>query len=146
MKAKNVCPIVFLLCLFGVLQAQNAAALEKLQHRLNAEQIAEMQSRTHYKYEGMVLFYSSSFLVVDNGQSRAATDAEIQAIDIDQYNSLRNDKENVTVYDEVLRKDVILLSRKAFEAVVLAHLNEFDKKAYLAYVRTASEMALKTNQ
>lgn len=125
--------IAGLMCLFASANAQSTAALEKLQQRLDSEQITEMQRLTNYKYEGMLLFYSSSFLVVDNGQPRAATEAEIRAVDIDQYNALRTETAAVSVHDATLGKDLLLLGRDEFEQVVLGHLSDADAAAYLAY-------------
>ena len=146
MKTKSLGLLVALLCFCGIAQAQSAAALAKLNSRYNFEQLAEMQQNTRYKYEGLLLFYSASFLVLENGQARPATELEIAALDIDQYNGLRNQKTSVSVHDASIGKDLQLLSRDEFEKVVLAHLSESDAAAYLAYKAAALSTQGKTNE
>lgn len=146
MKMKSLSLLVALLCFFSITQAQSAAALAKLNQRFNLEQLAEMQQNTHYKYEGLLLFYSSSYLVIDNGQTRPATELEIAALDIDQYNALRSEKSAVSVHDATTGLDLQLLSRADFEKVVLAHLSEGDASAYLAYKAAALSTQGKTNE
>jgi hypothetical protein len=138
--------LVFMLMVFGIAQAQSPAALEKLQQRYNADQIAELEQNTHYKYEGLLLFYASSFMVMDNGQARAATEAEIRAVDLNQYNALRQEQQSVSVHDAALGKDLLLLSRDEFEKLVLARLNRADREAYLTYKAEAISLQGKSNQ
>jgi hypothetical protein len=136
---KLKCVGLLLIAFFGgaaTLQAQSAAALAKLQARYDASQLAEMQTETHYKYIGMLLYYSSSFLVVD-GTQRPATETEIAAVNLDQYASLRSKRDAVIVHDATLGKDLVLLSRDEFEAVVLGHLSIDDIVAYNAYKTAA---------
>jgi hypothetical protein len=125
--------LIALFCLMATVQAQSPAALQKLNQKFNVEQLAEMQRLTNYKYEGLLLYYSESFLVSDNGITRAATEQEISAVDIDQYRELRNEKASVAVHDAILGKELVLLSRAAFEKIVLARLSDADATAYLAY-------------
>ena len=44
-----------------------------------------------FMYEGLLLFYSSSFLVKEDGVFRPATGSEIAAVDLDQYNASRDE-------------------------------------------------------
>lgn len=143
---KSLSLLAVLLCLFSIMQAQSAAALAKLNQRYNHEQLAEIQQKTHFKYEGLLLFYSSSYLVVENGQTRPATEMEIAALDIDQYNSLRSEKSAVAVHDASTGLDLQLLSRVDFEKVVLTQLSEADAEAYLAYKAAALSTQGKTNE
>ncbi|MEO8590999.1 MAG: hypothetical protein ABI432_16595 [Flavobacteriales bacterium] len=113
--------------------SQSQAALDKLLGRYSAEQVEEMQLRAHYKYEGLLLFYSSSFLVLDNGVYRSATEAEIAAVDLDQYIGARAELEDVVVHDADLANDILLRSRQHFEQLVLGQLSADDRAAYLAY-------------
>lgn len=146
MKMKKTHLLFSAMVLFGTCYGQNSAALEKLEGRFGRDQIAEMQAHTHHKYEGLLLFYSSSFMVLENGQERAATDAEIRAVDLDQYNHLRQEKMAVVVHDPQLGKDLRLLSRSEFEALVLSRLSETDRAAYLAYRSAAMELGSKHNR
>jgi hypothetical protein len=128
--------VLFLLLILGgwcTAMAQSPAAMQKVAQKYGHEQLADMQQHTHYKYHGLVLFYSSSFMVVENGQARAATEDEISRINLDEYNSQRQTESATTVHDAAIDKDIQLLSRDAFEAVVLGQLNPADKEAYLQY-------------
>jgi hypothetical protein len=138
--------LLMLGCSLATLQAQSPAALEKLQLKYDAAQIADIQQNTHYKYEGLLLYYSSSFLVVDNGQPRAATEDEIRLVNLDQYNAVREAKTSVTVHDAALGHDIVLLGRTAFEAIVVAALSEADLQAYQAYKAAAQGLNAKDNQ
>ena len=68
MKNMNAKGFGFLLlmvfCFLGLARAQSNAAMQKVQDRYDATQLADLQANTHYKYVGMLLYYSSSFLVV----------------------------------------------------------------------------------
>lgn len=121
----------------GYLRAQSGAALEKVEARYNPAQLADLQAQTHYKYVGLLLYYASSFQIVEHGQPRAATEPEIAALDIDQYASLRTEDRDVTVHDVGTGLDLLLLSRHAFETLVLGVLDDADTAAYLAYKAAA---------
>ncbi len=129
--------------LFGILLAatsaiaQSAAALQKLESRYGPEQVEEMRVDAHYRYMGMLVYYSSSFLVNDGGQLRAATEEEITKVDLPHYDALRSVTGRVTVQDEDLRKEIVLLGRDELEQVMLQQLNAEDAAAYLAYKTTS---------
>ena len=113
--------------------SQSPAALQRLSQRYDAVQLEDLRTNTHYKYVGLLLFYESSFLVVDGGQLRVATEDEILSIDLDGMNGLRSVEERVQVANAVKGRDIVLLSRNEFEALFLSHANAEDKAAYLAY-------------
>lgn len=121
--------------------AQSPAALARLEQRYSVEQLADMAQNAHYKYIGLQLFYSSSFLVVENGSARAATEAEIAAIDLDQYQHLRQEETNVRVLDTEIGKEILLLSRAEFEGMVLGQYDAHDRAAYLAYKAEATAVS-----
>lgn len=121
-----------------MLLAQSPAALAKMQQRYTAEQVEEMRVRGHYKYEGLLLFYGSSFLVEEDGQFRSATEPEILGIDLHAHDALRETKEDVVVFDPLLHKQVLLLSRSRFEELVIASLSEADRADYIAYKARAT--------
>lgn len=136
--------LAFCLVAVGMLHAQSPAALDKLTQKYGPEQVAEIKLNTHYKYESMLLFYAASFRVTENGVDRAATEQEIALIDLDAYNSLRQEKTGVVVRDADLGKDIVLLSRFEFENLLLAQLGEVDRAAYLAYKQQAQSGASKS--
>jgi hypothetical protein len=139
MNLKQVGLLVFVCMAALGIKAQSQAALDKLHQRYTAEQLEDMRLHAHHKYQGLQHYYAASFLVIDNGQPRAATEAEVAAIDIDQYRALRQEKNNVEVHDAMIGKDVVLLSRDAFERVVLDRLDEQDRRDYLAYKAAATD-------
>lgn len=122
----------------GAARSQSQAALEKLHQRYSPEVVEDMQVNTHYKYAGLLLYYSSSFLVNDHGQLRAATEEEIAAVDLVQYDRMRSTTDRVGVRDAPVGKELILLGRDEFEQVVMAHLNAVDHAAFLAYKAAAT--------
>ena len=115
------------------LVAQEQAAMDKLLLRYTPEQVEEMRMRAHYKYEGLLLFYSSSFLVKEDAVFRTATGSEIAAVGLDQYNATRDELVDVVVHDATLDTDILLRSRVHFEELVMGHLNAHDRAAYAAY-------------
>lgn len=128
--------VLFLLLIlgaWGAAMAQSPAALQKVTQKYGHEQLADMQQHTHYKYQGLLLYYSSSFLVLEDGQARAATEDEIGRINLDEYQGLRQEESAASTYDAAIGKDIQLLSRNEFEAVVLGQLSPVDKEAYLQY-------------
>lgn len=125
----------------GTASAQSPAALARLEQRYGAEQLADMAQNAHYKYVGLQLFYSSSFLVVENGSPRAASEAEIATMDLDQYHHLRQEGSSVHVPVTEIGKEIVLLSRAEFEAVVLGHYDARDREAYLAYKAQATALS-----
>ena len=114
--------------------AQSQAALDKMVARYGMANVQDMFLNGHYKYEGMLLFYSASFLVADSGGYRAASEAEIAAVDLDQYNGYRTETESVVIQEDDIGRELLLLSRQAFEQLLLAQLNDTDRTAYLAYM------------
>jgi hypothetical protein len=133
MDRRSFLLIVFLIVFPALVSAQSAAAVQKVNELFTPEQLADMQEHTHYKYVGLVLYHSSSFLVSDKAGLRSATEEEITAIDLLQYAQARRAAERVIVHDVVLDKDLVLLGRDEFEALVMDRLNEADRIAYLAY-------------
>lgn len=119
------------------LLAQEQAAMDKMLLRYTPEQVEEMRTRAHYKYEGLLLFYSSSFLVKEDGVFRTATGSEIAAVDLDQYNASRYELVDVVVHDAALGTDILLRSRVHFEELVMGYLNAHDRAAYEVYKSTA---------
>lgn len=121
----------------ALVSAQSQAAVEKLGALFTAEQLADMQEHTHYKYVGLLLYHSSSFLVSDKAGLRAATEDEVASVDLLQYAEARRVNERVTVHDATTGKDLVLLGRDEFEALMFDRLNETDRAAYLAYKAAA---------
>lgn len=117
--------------------AQSPAAVLRVQARYSPEQIADMQQHTPFKYHGLVLFYASSFLVIDEGTPRPAREEEIAAIDLHQHDAVRRVGERVRVMDPVLGRGIVLLGRDEFEQVVLSNLSQPDRAAYLNYKAAA---------
>lgn len=117
--------------------AQKEAGRAKLLQRYGAETVAQMEVQTHYKYEGMLLFYTGSFQVMEGNAYRAPTEAEIMAVDLVAYDDLRQEKENVVVSDGILQKQLLLLGRVQLEELMLEALNEADRHAYLSYKASA---------
>lgn len=113
--------------------AQSEAALLKLQQRYTAAQLTDLATNGHYKYVGLLLFHAASFEVEDQGQFHPPTEAEISAIDLHAHDAMRQEDADVVVQDASLGKPVLLYSRKRFEEVLLAALNNTDRAAYLAY-------------
>ena len=112
--------VLFLFSLGVVASAQSQAALDKLAQHYSPAQVEDMIVRTHYKYEALLLFYSASFLVFDDGEFRAANESEIAGVDINHYDGLRMISENVSVQDPDIGRTLLLLSRNAFEPLSLA--------------------------
>lgn len=117
--------------------AQHHAALQRLQQRYTQEQIAELRLHAHYKYAGLLLFYSASFLVEHDGAFIAPNEHEILAVDLHAYDAARTHDADVVVDDAQLGRRVKLLSRRAFEDLVLQGLSPEDRAAYLAYKEAA---------
>lgn len=138
--------LVVLMLVYGAANGQSTAALERVQQRFDPGQIADMQLHTQYKYQGWLLFYESSFLVIDSGQSRPATEDEIRQVDLDAHSHLRKVDESVTVHDVTLGKEIVLLSRAQFEQVLLTHLSPTDAEAYLAYKAQAISLQGKNKE
>lgn len=130
--------LIALLVFFQALvSAQSAAAVHRVNMQFTVDQLADLQQNGHYKYSGLVLFYSSSFLVSDQGALRAATEEEITVIDLHQYDGVRRVEERVYVHDAQTDLDLVLLSREEFEQVVLEQLSESDRTDYLNYKAAA---------
>lgn len=104
-----------------------------MQQRYTAEQIADMREHGHYKYAGLLLFYSASFQVEHDGAFRPPMDEEVLAIDLHAHDGARSAEIDVVVEDASLGRRVKLLSRRAFEDLVLERLSAEDRAAYLAY-------------
>lgn len=119
--------------------AQSPAALAKLNQRYSPEQVEEMRIRSHYKYAGLLLFYTSSFQVEEGGQFRSANEEEILVIDLHEHDEIRDSKEDVITHDPVLGRQVLLLSRSRFEEMMLDALSIADRADYLAYKSQALE-------
>ncbi|MBK8498745.1 MAG: hypothetical protein IPL52_08005 [Flavobacteriales bacterium] len=117
--------------------AQSPAGVQRVHARYSQEQIADMQLRAPYKYNGLVLFYSSSFLVIEEDALRPASEEEIAIIDLHQHDAIRRVGERVRVFDPLLGKGIVLLGRDEFEQVVLSNLSEPDRVAYLNYKAAA---------
>lgn len=130
MEFKLVIPLLALVV--SQAAAQSPAAMQRVESRYAPEQIEEMRSQAHYKYAGLVLFYSRSFLVLDD-QPRHPSEEEIAIIDLNAYDPVRQVSGRVTVQDPILGKSIILLARDEFEQVVLDELSEVDRAAYLNY-------------
>ena len=123
-----------------------SAAEQKISAKYSSDQIADIQTHTPYKYQGLLLFYTDSWLVSDQGQLRAPNDQEILAIDLDQYTPQRSETSRVTVQDATLGTEIVLLGRQEFEATYLTRLNPTDKQAYLAYKSLFTTAAQKAAQ
>lgn len=115
-----------------LLSAQSEAAINQLRARYTAEQLTELQERSHFKYVGLLLYYSASFQVVDNGHHRAPSEAEIAQIDLHAYDALRHATNDVTVMDPQLGTPVLLFSRARFETLLLGELDATDRAHYMA--------------
>jgi hypothetical protein len=135
---------MLLLCGSGALvSAQSVAAEQKLAAKYDAAQLEDIQTHTHYKYVGLLLFYAESFLVEENDHPRPATEAEIQAVDLDAYNPLRQVDANVVVKDQATGLKLVLLSRDNFEQLYRAKLNDADLLAYEQYKASVLSTATK---
>jgi len=124
--------------------AQEGAALNKLQARFAPDQIEDMRQHGYYKYVGLLLFYGRSFQVQDGPLFRDATDAEIRGLDLHAHDALRTQSEDVLIEDSAINRRVLLFSRDRFEALVIEHLSESDRHAYLAYRAAALATGSKT--
>ena len=117
--------------------AQGPAALEKLHMRYSEDQLNELRENTQYKYVGLLLFYDSSFQVLENGTYRAATENEVALTDLHLYDGMRRPNENILVDDAQLGKAILLLGREQFRSVVLDRLDDADRTAFMAYEAAA---------
>ncbi|MBK8227230.1 MAG: hypothetical protein IPK70_08640 [Flavobacteriales bacterium] len=124
--------------------AQEGAALDKLQARFAPEHIEDMRQHSHYKYVGLLLYYGRSFQVQDGPLFRDPTDAEILGLDLHAYDALRTQSADVLVEDPYINRRILLFSRDRFEALVIEHLSESDRQAYLAYRAAALAAGSKT--
>ncbi|HRH39380.1 MAG TPA: hypothetical protein PK760_13600, partial [Flavobacteriales bacterium] len=79
-----------------------------------------------------------SFHVRENGVLRNATAEEMLALDIHQYDHVRKDKEVAVVHDANINKDLVLLSRAAFEKMMLEAYSAEDRTAYQLYKATST--------
>jgi hypothetical protein len=93
----------------GVANAQSPAALANMEKLYSAEHLQEMQNQDPAKYHSMVWYMAHSFLVVDQGGARPATETEISAIQIKQYDHLRTADQRVTVEDKATGISLVLL-------------------------------------
>lgn len=135
MELKSVVLVLALVASQAV--AQSPAAVQQVHARFSQEQIDDMLQRTPYKYHGLVLFYSASFLVMEDGSLRPPSEEEIAVIDLHQHDAIRRVGERVRVLDPVLGQGIVLLGRDEFEQVVLSNLSEPDRAAYLSYKAAA---------
>lgn len=119
----------------GSARAQSPAAMGQLLAHHPAEEVEEMRQQARFRYEGELLFYSTSFLVEEGGSERAATEEEIATIDLHAYDGIRMEEQRTGVHDPLLNKHVILLGRSEFERLVLRSLEMVDREAFLAYKR-----------
>ena len=129
--------LILLLPLALSANAQGGAALDKLQVRFTPDQIEDMRQHSHHKYVGLLLYYGRSFQVQDGPLFRDPTEAEILGVDLHAHDALRSQSADVLVEDQVINRRLLLFSRDRFEALVIDHLSESDRQAYLAY-RAAS--------
>ncbi|MBL0126563.1 MAG: hypothetical protein IPP83_03700 [Flavobacteriales bacterium] len=136
---RTIATCILVLVLVVVGHAQGPAALEKLRERYTEDQLNELRENTHYKYVGLLLFYDSSFKVLENGTYRAATENEIALVDLHQYDGMRRPNENILVDDAQLGKGILLLGRAQFRSVVLARSDAADRAAFLAYEAAAQK-------
>lgn len=111
--------------------AQQDAALQKVQSRYTAEQIDDLRQHGHHKYQGLLLFYGSSFLVQEGLEFREATEEEILMVDLHVHDNARLESEDAIVEDAATGKRLLLFSRDRFETMVLASLSVADRHAYL---------------
>lgn len=118
-------------------QAQQDEALGKLRQRYSEEQIEDLRLNGHHKFIGLLLFYSASFEVMDHGVTRGPTPAEIELLNLHQFDALRSEKEDVLVFDDAIGKEIVLYSRTRFESLLLGTLSAEDRSAYLAYKSSA---------
>jgi hypothetical protein len=131
----------FTCSLFG----QSPAALQKLSDRYSAAQLDDVQTNTHYKYVGLLMYYTSSWLVSEAGQLRAPSEAEILAVDLDAWLPLRSITDRVIVPGALPGRDIVLLSRDEFEAAYLAQLSVVDRQQYEAYKAAQRNLDQKSN-
>jgi len=124
-------------------QCDSEAARAKLRDRFTDGQLEDMRMNGHYKYMGHVLFYAASFEVKDGTGYRAPTEEEIAAIDLHAHDGLRSAEEAVEVMDEQLQQVVRLLSRQAFEQLVMERYSDADRAAYLAYKASLQQSGAK---
>lgn len=124
--------------------AQQQEALGKLRQRYSEQQIQDLRLNGHHKFVGLLLFYSASFEVIDQGVHRRPTPEEIEMIDLHQFDSLRTEKEDVAVFGQVIGKQVVLFSRDRFETLLLSELNAEDRSAYL--VDKSRALSLRTGK
>ncbi|MBK7945769.1 MAG: hypothetical protein IPJ85_10865 [Flavobacteriales bacterium] len=114
-------------------QCDSDAARAKVRERFSETQIADMRVNGHYKYMGLLLFYASSFEVKDEYGFRPASEQEIAQVDLHAHDGARRLEESVEVLDEQLQRVIRLLSRQAFEQLVMERYSDADRAAYLAY-------------
>jgi hypothetical protein len=134
MDLKPIVPLLLFVVVFAsVARSQDPVAEQKLHARYSAEQIADMQVNAHHKYVGLLLYYASSFLVSDGAAYRAPTELEVAAVDLHQFDALRQAQESVVVFDPITGLYLKLLSRDQFEQVVLSHLDAPDRTSYLEH-------------
>lgn len=117
--------------------SQGSAAMDQLRAHHTAAEVDQMQQDAHYRYEGELLFYSSSFVIEDNGLERSATEEEIAGIDLHAYDGIRMQEQQTAVHDPLIDKHVVLLGRNEFEQLLLQRLSEVDGDAYRAYKQSA---------
>lgn len=134
MDLRPIFPIALFVFVFtSGARSQNQAATQKLSARYSTDQIADMQLNARHKYVGLLLYYSSSFLVSDGAAYRAPTELEIAAVDLHLFDAMREAHENVVVFDPGTGLYLKLLGRDQFEQVVLSHLDASDRDAYLKH-------------
>lgn len=131
----------FACSLFG----QSPAALQKLADRYSAPQLDDLRANTHYKYVGLLMYYTSSWLVSEAGQLRQPTEAEILAVDLDAWLPLRSVTDRVTLPAALPGRDIVLLSRDEFEVAYLGQLSAQDRQQYEAYKAAQQNLHQKSN-
>lgn len=113
--------------------AQGNAALDQLVAHHSEAEVDHMRQNAHYRFQGELLFYAASFLIQENGELRSATEEEIAGIDLHAYDGIRMEDQRTGLDDPLIDKHVVLLARREFERLVLNHLSQADREAYLAY-------------
>jgi|NOAtaT_7_FD_contig_71_572556_length_502_multi_2_in_0_out_0_1 hypothetical protein len=125
--------------------AQNAA-IEKIANKLTEAQFVDLQSNTPYKYQGMLMFYSDSWFISEQGVLRAPTEQEIRTVDIDRFTAARLQDQRTTVYDDLSGLTMVLMGKDEFEQLYMGRLNPTDLQAYLAYKSSLENTHLKSSK
>jgi hypothetical protein len=125
--------------------AQNAA-IEKIASKLTASQFADLQNNTPYKYQGMLMFYTDSWFISEQGVLRNPTEQEIRTIDIDRFTPARLQDQRTTVSDNQSGLTLVLMGKDEFEQLYMGRLSSTDLQAYLAYKSSLENTHLKSSK